>query len=127
MAIGNAGDAVDGQLSDKEPHELVNFAPCFDDATMGRIEEVANSQAIGVSRRCMLMVLARGADTSARFSSSKPEAFRELRECIQTYRDHVSEMLELAEMACARLAIADGRPVRPEGNGPPEHGESAGA
>jgi hypothetical protein len=127
MAIGNAGDAGDGQLSDKKPHESANFGLCFDDVTIGRIEEVANSQAIGINRRCMLMVLARGTDTSNSFSSSKPEAFRELRECIQAYRDHIREMLELAEMACARLAIADCHPDRRRAPDPPGRGESAGA
>jgi hypothetical protein len=127
MAAENAGNARDGRLSDWEPNELTSFGPCFDDVTMGHIEEVANSQAVGVNRRFMLMVLARDADASAKFSSSKPEAFGELCECIRTYRDHVREMLELAEMACARLAIADGRPDRPEGIGPPGRGESVGA
>lgn len=127
MAAENAGDAGDGRLSDKEPNELTSFGPCFDDVTMEHIEDVANSQAMGVNRRCMLMVLARDADVSTRFSNAKPGAFGELRECIQTYRDHVREMLELAEMACARLATADGRPDRPGCIGPPGRGESAGA
>jgi hypothetical protein len=113
MAIENAADAEGGRSSGRASDELANFGPCFDDATMERIEEVASSQAIGIDRRCMLMVLARDACTSANFSSSKPEAFGELRECIQTYRDHAREMLELAEMACVRLAIADCRPDRP--------------
>jgi len=113
MATENASDAGDERLPGKELDALANFGPCLDDAAMDRIEEVANSQAIGINRRCMLMVLARSAGVSANFCSSKPEAFGDLRESIEVYRDHVREMLELAEMACVRLAIVDCRPDRP--------------
>jgi hypothetical protein len=110
MATESVSNAEDERLSDEELAELADFAPCFDDAAMERIEEIASSKAIGQNRRCMLVILARDADTSSDFSISEPEAFGEMRECVEAYRDHAKQMLEMAETACIRLAIADCRP-----------------
>jgi len=112
MAIESVDNGQPLGMSDEELHEIANFAPCIDDAEMERIEEISSSNAIGQNRRCMLLMLARDADMSSNFSISEPEAFGDMRECVEAYRDHVKQMLEMAEVACVRLAIADCRPDR---------------
>ena len=96
-------------LTEEELNRLANFGALIDDAAMERIEDVASSRETSQGRRCALIVLARDADTSSNFSIEEPEAFGEMRQAVESYRDHAKSMLEMAETACVRLAIADAR------------------
>jgi len=109
MTTESVSNEEDERLSDEELAKLADFTPCFDDAAMEYIEEIASSKVIGQHRRCMLVVLARDADTSSNFSISDPEAFGEMRKGVEAYRNHAKQMLEMAETACIRLDIADCR------------------
>jgi len=110
MATEDACVAQD--LSDGKAVRLTGSAPCFDDATMEYIEDLAGSLPIAQRRRCMLLVLARDVDVSCGLDLSSPDAYAGLREGVEVYREHVRTMLEMAEMACARLAAAGDRLAR---------------
>jgi hypothetical protein len=106
MSKRTTADPLDG-LSEEEIAELCDFKPVISDNEMEQIEK--NAQQFGVNRRITLAILARDADNLSNTSIEAPDVFGAMRESVEAFRDHARNLLEMAETACLRVAIADCR------------------
>jgi len=87
----------------KSPEQSIDFEPVFTQEQVEKIEADYN-QKWGVSRRLMMIVLARsGASLVERWTRGKGEAFVAMFEAIANYRTHLSAGVDLADSALARL------------------------
>jgi len=87
----------------KSPEQSIEFEPVFTQEQVEKIEADYN-QKWGVSRRLMMIVLARsGASLVARWTPGKGGAFVVMFEAIADYRNHLRAGVELADSALARL------------------------
>ena len=100
-------------MSDAELDELANFGPAIDDEDVYKMERAASSKGIGQARRCTLLAMARDADCFSKMSLEVPQAYGEMREAIERFREHAQGLLEIAESACMRMAVADCREGSP--------------
>jgi len=89
--------------------EAANFKPSFSDETMKEIEQVASGNNVGLIRRYALVACARSADDLSKVSMEQPEAYTEMMEGIETFKDHAKGLLDVAEAASVRIKIADCR------------------
>lgn len=97
------------EISEEELERLANFKAAIDDHTVEELERAAQSQGVGQGRRLALVAVARDADTITKLCEESPDAFGEMREMIECFREHAKGLLELAEAASLRMAICDVR------------------
>ena len=99
--------------SEAELDAQASFAPVFDKPTMFRMEEVAGGQFIGIQRRIALAVLTMSADELTKASQEDPSTYAEIREAVEVFKTHAQAMLDAADVAAIRTAIADiGEPAQ---------------
>jgi hypothetical protein len=105
--------AITTTPSEAELDALANFAPAFDKPTMFGLEKVAGGQSIGIQRRIALAVLTMSADELTKVSLKDQSTYAEMRKSVEGFKTHAQGMLEAAEAAAIRIAIADiGEPVQ---------------
>lgn len=94
--------------------EIEFFGAAIDEATMGAMEADAASRERGVDRRVMLIALARDFEALAKLSVDSPDAFGEMREAVERFKDHAKGLLKGAEAASIRMYLTDCRENAPE-------------
>ena len=99
--------ATTPDATDEELAELANFGAAFDTAKMYELEAIAGGNEIGMQRRMMLGALTRTADELCEFSKTDQGAYAEMRSAIEGFKMHAAGVLEAAEAAALRVAIAD--------------------
>jgi hypothetical protein len=97
------------QLSEEEIDALVNFGPGISDDDMERLEIAATTPERGQQRRLCLVACSRSSDLLSELSIESPEAFGEMLECIEAFKEHAKGLASLSESAYARMLIADCR------------------
>lgn len=97
------------QLSEKELDALANFGPSISDEQADELEKSATTLERGQQRRLCLVACSRSADNLTQLSAESPEAFGEMLECIEAFKEHAEELAKLAETAYLRMLIADCR------------------
>ncbi|TCW28646.1 hypothetical protein [Gulbenkiania mobilis] len=89
--------------------EFANFGPVIDAATMAHMEKAAAGNEVGTSRRLALLACARSMETLAAISAEQPEAFADILDSVESFKEHAQGLLEVAETALLRLQLADCR------------------
>lgn len=97
------------QLSDEDLDALASFGPSISDEQVDQLEKSATTQARGQQRRLCLVACSRSADDLTKLSMESPEAFGEMLECIEAFKEHTKGLAELSESAYVRMLIADCR------------------
>ncbi len=97
------------QLSDEELDALASFGPGISEDQVNQLEKSATTQERGQQRRLCLVACARSADDLSKLSMESPEAFGEMLECIEAFKEHAKGLAELSESAYVRMLIADCR------------------
>lgn len=97
------------QLSEEELDALANFGPCISDEQVEQLEKSATTHERGQQRRLCLVACSCSADKLTELSTESPEAFGEMLECIEAFKEHSKGLAELAEAAYFRMRIADCR------------------
>ena len=98
------------KIEEQEAIEMIaDFKPNFTDKTKIELERVASGNIIGLNRRLALLACARSADILSQLSIEHPEAYTEMINGIELFKEHVQDLSELAEAACFRIKIADCR------------------
>lgn len=100
---------ADDEISEDELETKANFKASISDKTMYELERAAQSKGVGQGRRLALAAVARDAETLTKLCKASPEAFGEMREMIECFREHAQGLLKLAESASIRMAICDVR------------------
>lgn len=92
--------------ADRTRKQLPDFGPAIDDATMKQMERGAASNERGQQRRLVLVTMARDKDVLVKFAKDEPESFAEVAEMIESFKDHAKALLDVAESALDRMAVA---------------------
>jgi hypothetical protein len=96
-------------LTDEELTQLANFGPAITDELVYQLEESASAKCRGIQRRLVLLACSRSVDVLSDISVKEPEAFKEMLECIEAFKEHAKGLAEMAESAYVRMLIADCR------------------
>ncbi|MEO5561363.1 MAG: hypothetical protein ABIR10_16965 [Dokdonella sp.] len=99
--------AREPEMTDEEMMEIADFGPAIDEKQMQKLEQIA--QEVGVIRRLTLLACARSADALSKISLESPAVYGELRDSVDAFKKHAAGLLDLAESASFRMAIADCR------------------
>lgn len=97
------------QLNEEELDALASFGPGISDEQVDQLEESATARERGQQRRLCLVACSRSADDLTKLSIESPEAFGEMLECIEAFKEHAMGLAELSESAYVRMRIADCR------------------
>jgi hypothetical protein len=97
------------QLSEEDIYELANFPPAISDEVAEALEKSSCTKERGQQRRLCLVACSRSSDDLAKLSIDEPEAFGEMLECIEAFKEHTKGLAELSESAYFRMRIADCR------------------
>lgn len=81
--------------------------PVLDTQTIERMERGASSQGIGQIRRFCLLTMGKSLEDLNQCSKDDPELFGEMMRASTEFRDHAKALLEVANSAVFRLALAD--------------------
>ena len=108
----NAQAQTEQTITDGDLEQHANFKPSITNEQMELMENAANDNSRGRQRRLALVACARSADVLSNLSLEEPEAFAEMLECIESFKEHLKGLAEMAESACIRMLIADCREQR---------------
>ena len=103
------------EITDEELEKAANFEAAISDDQMYELEEAANDKSRGQQRRLVLVACSRSAEKLSDLSTLCPDAFIEMKESIEAYREHAKGLLEMADSASFRMTIADCRPGQVKG------------
>ena len=81
--------------------------PVLDTKTIERMERGASSQGTGQVRRTCLLTMGKSLEDLNECSKRDPETFKVLVDASKEFRDHAKALLEVANSAVFRLALAD--------------------
>lgn len=104
-----APSQTEHHLTDEDLERIANFGPELTDEQVDEIEAAACDKSRGQQRRLALVACSISADALSNLSISEPEAFKEMFECIEVFRDFTKGLAEMAESAYIRMVIADCR------------------
>jgi hypothetical protein len=107
------------KISPESDDETEGFGAAIDEATVGAMEASATSKDRGIDRRVMLMTLARDSEALGKMSVDSPDAFGEMREAVDRFKEHAKGLLEVAEAASIRMYVTDCREGAPSYAGAP--------
>lgn len=96
-------------LTDDEFEKMANFDSAITDDEVYEMDGAANDKSRAVQRRLVLAACARSAETISQLSINEPEAFLEMLESIEAFKEHAKGLLGIAEAASIRMLIADCR------------------
>jgi FtsZ-interacting cell division protein YlmF len=99
-------------LTEEQIVKICNFGPAISDDEMRKIEGMAGGNSVGIKRRLVLAACARTADVLSEMAVATPEAFKEMQEAIDAFKEHIKGLLEFADAAQIRMIIADCREDR---------------
>ena len=94
-------------LTDDEFNQLVNFQPTISDEQRIEMEEGAKDEVRGIQRRLCLLTCARSEKELSGLRLKEPEAFAEMMESIEAFKDHAEALAEVAEAAYNRMVMAN--------------------
>jgi|UPI00055A5C88 hypothetical protein len=73
------------------------------------MERTASGDSCGMHRRLAFLACSRSADELSKLNFEPPEAFEEILDNIEAFKDHAQALAEIAETACQRMSIAGRR------------------
>lgn len=90
--------------SDESMDAYINFGPILSHKEMMKLDEDASGW--GTVRRICLMTCTRDADMLRNLNAEFPEAFDEVFESVEKFKEHAKRLLDIAEAASLRMQIA---------------------
>lgn len=93
-------------LNDEELSCLASFGPTITVEQLNEIEQVASGNSCGMSRRLALLAYMKSADELSKLNAEEPEAFKEMLNNIEAFKEHVQGLTEIAETAYFRMLLA---------------------
>lgn len=70
------------------------------------MERTASGDSCGMHRRLAFLACARSADELSKLNFENPEAFEEMLDNIEVFKDHAQALAEIVETACFRMSLA---------------------
>jgi hypothetical protein len=77
------------------------------------VEAGATSKGRGLERRYTLLALSRDSEALGKLSVDNPDAFGNMRDAVESFKDHARALLEAAEAASIRMYVTDCRENAP--------------
>lgn len=96
-------------LTDEALVKLASFGPAITAAELNEMERIASGNPCGTQRRLALLACARSADELSKLNEDEPEAFKEMLDCIEAFKDHAQGLAEIAESAYFRMLLVGAR------------------
>lgn len=109
MADKDFTDKPVEQMTEEEVEGMANFGPSITDGLAEDLEKSATTKERGQQRRLCLAACARSADDLSKLSIEAPDAFGEMLECIEAFREHAQGLAAVADSAYLRMKVADCR------------------
>jgi hypothetical protein len=103
--------SIESNFTDDDIEKLADFGPAITDEEAYELEAVSIDKIRGVQRRLVLVACSRSADNLSKLSIENPDAFLEMQDSIEAFKEHAKGLLEIAESACIRMLIADCKEV----------------
>lgn len=88
------------------PQRRKGYKAAISTATMERMEEGAASQERGQQRRMVLMACASNSGKLVQMAKESPQVFETMADMVIAYNKHAQALLEVANSALERIAIA---------------------
>ena len=98
---------ADETVTEIASEELEGFGPAIDEATMHEMEKGAASDDRGITRRLALLAMVRSAEQLGKMSLDEPKTYAQIREHVESFKDHAQALLEVANAAVLRMKICD--------------------
>lgn len=90
-------------FTNDDANSPVKFEAAFSDEDMERLEVASSSKVRGMQRRLCLVACARNAEALRKLRDTEPDAFEEMFDMVEAFREHTKGLVEMAESAYERM------------------------
>ncbi|MGJ0491072.1 hypothetical protein [Methylobacter sp.] len=96
-------------LTDEELVKIASFEPAITAEQLNEMERISSGNSCGMQRRLAFLACARSADELSKLNIEEPEAFKEMLDSIEAFKDHAQGLAEIAESAYFRMLLVGAR------------------